>query len=301
MDLQSAYYESRFENLFHRCKGDEFQAFFDRLMALAYPSDYMPSRPWGKDGDRKNDGFLKSERRLFQVYAPNEMSAKVAEKKIREDFEGAKVHWGNYFDKWSFVHNAYRGLPPHVQKLILEFETNNDGMKLDSWCLEELRLIFRRIADANNLVTWLGAAPTEETRVRLGFADLQDLLQSLASKAVPPGATVQPVPPRKIEANDLSESVATLIKNGMVKAPLVREFFETWYDETLGGRLAVAFRDEYDRLRGHNHPNLIFSELQAWAGGPQLGTAEHQMAVLAVLAYYFERCDIFEEPKERGA
>ena len=28
------------------------------------------------------------------------------------------------------------------------------------------------------------------------------------------------------------------------------------------------------------------------------GTPEHQLAVLTVLAYYFERCDIFEEPLE---
>ena len=44
------------------------------------------------------------------------------------------------------------------------------------------------------------------------------------------------------------------------------------------------------------HPNQIFSELQAWVGGDQLGTTEHQMAVLTVLAYYYERCDIIEEP-----
>lgn len=45
------------------------------------------------------------------------------------------------------------------------------------------------------------------------------------------------------------------------------------------------------------HPDLIFSELQKWAGGDELGGVEHQMAVLTVLAYYFERCDIFEEPR----
>lgn len=301
MNLQSAYYECRFENLFLRCKGNEFQALFDRLMGLAYRADYMASRPWGNVGDRKNDGFLKSERRLFQVYAPNEMAVAEARNKITEDFRGAKSHWGRHFDKWSFVHNAYQGLPPHIQQLILDFEADNKGMRLDPWCLEELRLVFRRINNADDLVAWLGAAPTDETKSKLGFADLQGLLESLAAKAVPPGAAVQPVPPRKIEANALSASVATLIKNGMIKAPLVRQFFESWHDETLGERLAVAFRREYDRLRGRMHPNLIFSELQTWAGGPHRGTVEHQMAVLTVLAYYFERCDVFEEPRAHGA
>jgi hypothetical protein len=90
MNLQQAYYESRFEIAFRSAKGDAFQAFFEKLMGLAYKADFMACRPWGKQGAHKNDGFLKSERRLFQVYAPNEMEATKAITKIKEDFEGAK-------------------------------------------------------------------------------------------------------------------------------------------------------------------------------------------------------------------
>ncbi len=85
----------------------------------------------------------------------------------------------------------------------------------------------------------------------------------------------------------------------MAKAQLVSDFFDAWRDETLGERLAVAFRAEYERLRDDGlHPNRIFFELQKWAGGNQRGTPEHEMAVLTVLAYYFERCDIFEESRK---
>ena len=101
MNLQDAYYEQRFENLFLRSKGDEFQNFFARLMGFAYKADFMACRPWGNIGDRKNDGFLKSDRRIFQVYAPNEIEAAKTITKITEDFEGAKVYWSKYFDKWT--------------------------------------------------------------------------------------------------------------------------------------------------------------------------------------------------------
>jgi hypothetical protein len=265
-------------------------------MGLAYKADFMACRPWGNIGDRKNDGFLKSERRLFQVYAPNEMDAKKAIDKITEDFQGAKVHWGKHFDKWSFVHNAADGLPPHVQEIILSLEKANPNIKLEPWGLEELRVIFRRVSP-DDRVSWLGDAPTEMSKARLTFKDIQVVLESLAGKEIQSDGTVLSVPFGKIEANDLSESVATLIKSGMAKAPLVSAFLEAWHDETLGERLAVAFRAEYRRLRGSLHPNRIFSELQTWVGGNQLGAPEHQMAVLAVLAYYFERCDIFEEPR----
>lgn len=106
MNLQNAYYEQAFEIAFLRTQGSEFQAFFERLMGMAYRADFMRCLPWGNAGDRKNDGFLKSEQRLFQVYAPNEMKATKAIAKIREDFEGAKVYWGEHFNRWTFVHNS---------------------------------------------------------------------------------------------------------------------------------------------------------------------------------------------------
>ena len=111
MNLEQAFYEQRFENEFLRAKGNTFQEFFEKLMGFAYKADFMACRPWGNVGDKKNDGLLKSERRLFQVYAPNEMTAKDAIEKISADFEGARTHWKEYFDKWVFVHNADHGLP----------------------------------------------------------------------------------------------------------------------------------------------------------------------------------------------
>ena len=296
MNLTQAYYESRFENLFRAAKGNEFQSLFERLMGLAYKADFIAYRPWGNQGDRKNDGFLISERRLFQVYTPNEMTSKEAIAKSTEDFEGAKLHWRTHFDKWTFAHNATDGLPPHVQELLLNFEGTNPGITLESWGLEEVRLIFRKLSN-EDLSPWLGAAPTIVTKANLGFQDLQVVLETLGQRVAPANGEVRDVPTGKIEVNALSESVATLIKSGMVKAPLVESFFAQWHDETLGERVAESFRAEYQRLRGLCSSNQIFPALQAWVGGSELGSPEHQVAVVTVIAYYFERCDIYEAPR----
>lgn len=296
MNLQDAYYELKFENEFRCAKGDAFQTLFEQLMGLAYKADFMACRPWGNQGDRKNDGFLKSERRLFQVYAPNEMDAAKAKAKITEDFKGAREHWDKHFDTWTFVHNATDGLPPHVQKLLLDFEAANPGIQLQPWCLEELRLIFRKLT-ADDKATWFGLAPTDATKMKLGFGDLKVVLERIAALPAPPITDVKDVPMGKIEANALSEAVARLLKEGMIKSPLVADFLTQWYDETLGERLAEAFKAEYRRLRGGYDPNQIFAELQSWAGGRDRGTPEHELAVLTIIAYYFERCDIFEEPR----
>lgn len=296
MNLQDAYYEQKFENAFLRAKGDAFQDVFERLMSLAYRADFMACRPWGNQGDRKNDGFLKSERRLFQVYAPNEMEATKAKAKITEDFEGAKAYWRTHFDKWVFVHNATAGLPPHVHKLLLDFEQANPGIQLEPWGLEELRPIFRALS-ADDKASWFGLAPTDATKIRLGFSDLQIVLERMAALPAPKMAEVRDVPMGKIEANALSEAVSRLLKEGMIKSPLVAGFFSQWHDETFGERLAETFKAEYRRLREQHSPNQIFAELQSWAGGDHRGMPEHELAVLTVLAYFFERCDIFEEPR----
>lgn len=296
MNLQQAFYELKFENAFLQAKGDAFQSFFERLMGLAYKADFMACRPWGNRGDRKNDGFLKSERRLFQVYAPNEMTEAKAIKKIREDFDGARVHWGKHFDKWVFGHNAVDGLPPHVQKVLLDFEAQNSGITIEPWGLEEFRAIFRRLTP-EDMQSWFGHVPTDETKIRLGFKDLQVVLETIAGRAVTPGQPVKDVPRGKIEANALSESVATLLKAGMVKASLVEDFFDQWHDITLGERIADSFRAKYEELLGKFAPNQIFTELLSWAGGGARGTPEHELAVLTILAYFFERCDIFEDPR----
>jgi hypothetical protein len=293
--LEKAYYEAKFENAYLRAKGDAFQSFFEDLMSRAYKADFMACRPWGNRGDRKNDGFLKSERRLFQAYAPNEMTEAQAIKKIREDFAGAKAYWNVYFDTWVFVHNAVDGLPPHVQKEILEFERKNPGVALEPWGLEELRRVFQLLLRID-LESWFGYAPTSETKTKLVFEDLRVVLETIELQRVAEDRPVKDVPPRKIEANALSPAIATLLKEGMAKAALVEEFFDKWRDPKFGERIAEAFRLKYSSLRDRSTPNQVFNDIQAWAGGAERGSAEHELAVLTVLAYYFERCDIFEEP-----
>jgi len=197
MNLEQAYYEQKFVNAFLTSKGDAFQTFFEKLMGMAYRADFMAGRPWGKIGDKKNDGFLKSQRRLFQVYAPNEMEAAKAIIKITEDFEGAKEHWGKHFDKWTFVHNAIDGLPPHVQKLLLDFENANPGIKLDPWCMEGLRPICLALS-VEDKESWFGLAPTQETSAKLGFKDLQVVLEKISTDPMPELVMVKDVPMGKL-------------------------------------------------------------------------------------------------------
>lgn len=290
-------YEKDFEIAFLRAKGDAFQTFFEQLMGRAFKADFMACRPWGNVGDKKNDGFLKSDRRLFQVYAPNEMAEALAKKKISEDFAGALEHWGYYFDKWSFVHNSYDGLPPHVQELLLETERQNPGVKIEPWCLEELRVVFSRLS-LDDLRSWFNyTPPTISEQASIGFDEIRIVLEDIAAREMPGNHPVLSVDPGKLRANRLSDSVQALITAGMAKAPLVKQFFDEWHAPTYGERMAKAFAARYVELKSCSpplHPNEIFHELQQWTGGEKPKSSAQLAAVLAVLAYFFDSCDIFE-------
>jgi hypothetical protein len=69
-------------------------------MEKRYPGDFITVRPWGNVGDRKNDGYLRSKRMLFQSYAPNDISAAECVAKIDDDFLGALPFWQKYFGAW---------------------------------------------------------------------------------------------------------------------------------------------------------------------------------------------------------
>jgi hypothetical protein len=79
---------------------------------------------------------------------------------------------------------------------------------------------------------------------------------------------VKKVRPKKIEVNQLSDSIATLLKQGITKSYLVKDFYCNWHDPTFGEHIAETFREKYKELRKNRTPNEIFCEIQSWVGGP---------------------------------
>ncbi len=302
--IQQLNYEKDFRIAFLESKGDGFQRLFEKLMSKVHPNDFMACRPWGNIGDRKNDGYLPSERILYQSYAPNELTAAEAIRKINEDFDGAKEHWEEYFDEWTFVHNAPDGrLGPHVIEVLAKLGQDNPKIKIGHCGYEEMLAKFRQLS-LEDLQSWFGPSLTMEANVNLGFCDLAAVLTHISVTSVPATSEVKDVSRGKIEANLLSQAVADFLKIGMQKSPLVAQFFNNWKNPTYGEQIAEAFKSEYVRLRDSSrplHPDEIFGRLEIWAGGTVNTTPAHKAAVLAVMAYLFDKCEIFEDAQAMGA
>lgn len=292
--LKHSFYELKFENAFYEKGGNEFQDFFSKIMEKCHPGDFLRVRPWGNDGDRKNDGYLCSQRTLFQVYAPNEMNASDAVAKINADFHGALQYWEKYFDKWIFVHNSRKGLGPQITIKLLELNNYHVSVRVTAWGFEELRQnVFSR--NEVDLASLLGPAPSSRDMFGVRYANVQEVLGHIAKQEPPLLQDLLPVPSDKLKRNHLSTYVQNMLICGMQKADLVGNFFNDHPNATYGDEIAAAFKEEYDKCRRlEMDSDTIFHKLQAFTGGSERGSPTYEAAVLAVLAYLFEQCDIFE-------
>lgn len=293
--LSWAFYEQKFTVYVSQKNGNDFQDFFSTLMEKCYPGDFCRIKPWGRQGDLKCDGFWTSEEMLFQVYAPEEIGIAKTLSKISNDFSGAQVHWSGKFSKWTFVHNSPKGIPSKVKIKLIDLHQAHNILTA-SWGIQELWNEFKNLDDLE-VISVLGAAPSYTLMREVGFEDFRLVLLKVAEKGPVADSEIQPVPMDKIEANALSDNVEMLIRAGMRKSPRVKDFLRSYkrIDPDLGDRAAEAFKKEYSSLKQDNLlPDDIFGRLLHFAGSDN--DPKNLTSALAVIAYFFEECDIFERP-----
>lgn len=293
-DTQRGFYGLKFENTFLREKGKAFESFFARVMAHGFTGDFEPVRPYGPKGDLKCDGFRPSDGTVFQSYAPDSTRLADLLSKIDTDFEGARAHWGAKMRRWEFVHNDPRGLPAEAVRRLEELRATYPTITIAVFGEAEMRAVVMRLA-MHQLEDLFGVVPSQRTLERLDFASLRPVLSAIQRRD--PGAEPPLTAPSatKLQHNDLSFDAAALLRQGRRREKLVQDFFDAWPDPSFGEDVAEAFRARYHALKAVDlGPDQIFGELQAFAGGMD-GEPTHQGAVLAVLSYFFERCDIFED------
>jgi hypothetical protein len=293
-DTQRSFYGLKFDVAFLREKGKAFEILFARVMSHGFPGDFVPVRPYGPKGDLKCDGFRVSDGSVFQSYAPDSMRLPNLLDKIDEDFRGARAHWGPKMRRWEFVHNDVRGLPAKAIQKLLDLGAAHPTIEVAVFGEAEMRKVVMRL-ELHQLEDLFGVVPSGRTLEKLDFASLRPVL--MAIQRSPPDAEPPLTAPSrlKLQNNALSEDAVALLRQGRRREKLVEDFFDAWPDPSFGEDIAQGFRTRYQSLKAVGlGPDQIFCQLQAFAGGMD-GEPSHQGAVLAILSYFFERCDIFED------
>lgn len=144
--LDKNYLWLQFWHKIHTKDGTEFQSFFEDIMQIAFP-DFQKIKPYGKEGDRGNDGYIKGLGAYYQVYAPSipKMKEADAAKKLVTDFEKLKMNWNEISEvkKYYFVYNDKNS--GSIQKLeasITHLQKNNPGIEFEIFNAIKLERVF---------------------------------------------------------------------------------------------------------------------------------------------------------------
>jgi hypothetical protein len=125
------------------------------------------------------------------------------------------------------------------------------------------------------------------------------LLEHISLQPEPLMVDVRLVPADKLEYNQLSQAAGTLLKAGMTRAEVVKRYLRGIADQTRYDCIAAAFRLRYQELKAEGRaPDDIFIGLQKFVAGDAVSSPSHQAATLAILAFFFEACEIFERPPD---
>ena len=300
----------------HEAKGLAFQHLFERIMQYSF-SDFTPIRPYGNEGDRKNDGYIPSEGRFFQVYAPENPSAGgtavAAAQKASRDFALLKAYWDDVTPvrMYQFVFNdEYRGSPPPLEMALANIR-NTYIVAASAFLAKDLEALALSLAE-DELVDVIGTPIPEPGVLRtVDFTVLREVIVHVLKEPTLYSPSVLLRAPDfddKIRFNGLSVRLASLLTVGSYQSEAVTDYFSknsTFARQELRDRLNSMYtttREEVAAL-GYSDTEIgdfvFFKLLDLMTATYPAATDQKKLAqdaAIVIIAYYFEACDIFEEP-----
>lgn len=299
MSLQRAWWRLALELRLRKSHGDKFQDFLSDVLEKTRGENFIRIRPYGALGDKGCDGYDMATGEVFQCYgAIDGHAGKVADLigKMKEDFAKAKEKLGDTMKSWTFVHNL-SALPIHAVQALHQLANENPHIPVKFMGIEGFsHEIFQ--LDDDGLQELLGLAAHAQDAFALQPTELRDLVNELVktgSGVAPPQQPIRPVPVDKLQLNELPGHWHVLIRAGWQNSYVVSEYLSNYPDPLAGEAIANLFRGRYAYLKAQGlSPDEIMTTLsELVVAGPS--APSRQVAAWALLAYYFESCDIFED------
>lgn len=288
----------------YRRNGQDFENFFSKIMRLHNP-EFIQVKPQGSYGDRKNDGFIKSQGRYFQVYAPEDPSTKEKEtiEKLVTDFKGLYSYWNVQvapIKEFNFVLNdKYRGAYASLHPELTKIELAHNGVKCNPFLMQHLEDIFLKLPHYH-IEDILGKVPSAE-QINLNVSILNEIIEYLIS--IKDGYHIDYFPANpdfeeKISFNSLSSPIANLLRYGSFQDGALKEYFKlnsTFTKEELKQTFSNLYKKGLEEIGSiENRSDLVFFYIlkNSYPDTQKV----FQDAVLVLMSYFFGYCDIFEEP-----
>lgn len=277
--------------------GAEFQSFFEDIMEKV-DATFVRVKPSGAEGDWKCDGWLPGSGTCFQVYAPEALTDAKTVAKIEADFAGACEKWGDDLKVWIFVWSAEAsGLPPLVLDVLNRLGEKHDGIAVTHWGPAGLWGQVKGLTEEDR-VQLLGVVPGLDDVISTTEHEVQALLTYLSEQPIP--LTDEDLGhlglEDKMNRNDFDDSVRLLIKASFPIITTVDHYVSNHPDTRFSQRVAVSLGGRYIQLSStlDGDSNAIFAALVKGTAGAAQPESREYWAAVAIVAHYFELCDIFE-------
>lgn len=318
---QKALYRLMFKAHLSTLSGMAFQNFFTEIMQYANPN-FSPVKPQGKQGDWKNDGHDPVAGIYYQVYSPEQLNESDAISKLEKDFAGLLSYWGgnnavypNGVQKFQLVINDhYRVTPGGYPTTIAALERlgrEHNLVESKLFLAKHLEEVLLGLDD-DKIISVLGFPPNPADINVLSFSLVNEVIKHIVEQATPRTLTQSLVDPdfeEKIIFNRLA-ATCSLLQDANYRRGSLEDYFiasSTFARQEVRNCLngvyevskTLGFQDENGLTESDQQLFHVLKEITPTLPNKnQRLEKELQDAALVVMAYFFESCDIFEEPKK---
>lgn len=291
-----------------RClaSGDAFEDYVTAILARLH-ADYLNPTPMGSRGDGGCDGLADNGSVLYACYGQRATTGidQKTKDKLESDFARGAASWES-FSTWRFVTNAPFGPMPTASVVALRKQHAPDTQRpitIEIWNADDLWWKAVSKLTQPQLDEVIPGVPHAQN---VEFADLVKLILSLEDvdgdgpDHIEP---IRPVPATKMDFNNLPETTRAEFNAGRLLSARIDKWFSEQADPELRDEKAQRFRVIYQEARrATKDVREIVRRVYGALGGQDFDlSTKRANAVYAVTAYFFDSCDIFEEPPAENA
>lgn len=292
---EKALARNQFKLKIHEANGQAFEDIFTAIMNYT-DSDFQAIKPWGNIGDRKNDGYIKSKGKFFQVFAPEEIGKSYTKviAKLKEDFAGLLKQWSPINEFYFVVNDKYLGVNADCEQTIQEIRNvhglANAGFKTAP-NLEDL--LFE--LEEDQIFSIIGFLPDPAT-MQLDYSVLGEIIGHLMALSLPKTSgspIIYPDWDEKVSFNNLGGLEAGYLNNGFLQIGLLDEYLDN-QSNFFADEVKDKIREVYiERCKKYSGSELFWDIINTISTKPE---TSFQLASIILMSKYFETCDVFEEP-----
>jgi len=301
----------QFRNRILEANGQRYQDLFIDVMTKRC-NGFRPIKPHGTFGDEGNDGHISNCGRYYQVYAPENPKENIinAINKAEKDFKRLKEKWSEtaLIEEYLFVFNdKFQGAYPKIEHTLAKIKRDNGLKVCEPFLAKDLVNEFMNLNEDDMIAVLGGVIPRTEYLQDIDYAILTEILQYIMDNSESLTINIKLQSPdfdKKIQFNCISKSVDSLLRTGSFQQGTIENYFvknSNFTRADIRDRLAAIYDKVKNEImkfkindieRGDHVFFVILDDIV------QNKKRAVQDAAIALMAFFFETCDIFEEPPD---